>query len=480
MSLDRLSSEELAAIAEAGRRDYWFFLRYIIGSAIKDPRYIPYERPHGEMAKEAQMLGTNGIRFMLQLWPRETWKSVVFTQAYSLWRLIRNPETRILILNASLDNALLFLRWIDQQVRGNELFRALYGDIRGTPWLTEVKNVKGHNPMAKEYSLQISSMGRSVVSRHFDLIIADDLINDEWVGSETRVQATIEYVRNLFDMVTADGQMLFVGTRWDSVDLYGWLIEEHANDPDWRLNIRGVYNDDGSLLWPEHYPEERIRQLRRDKGERSFSLQYLNRPLADDDEKLPDPVFYEGKEPPCVKYILVDPAISKKETADKSAIVCIGQTYNDELYVIEYDTGHYTPYELVDRILDMAHRQRPKLIGIESTAFQQALIFMMEDAMRRRGRRWRVEALKADKEKRRRILQLEPHLSRGAFFVRPYMTELIQQLKEFPNNIRPGNHYDLLDACAYIMQVKRKATTRAQRTYRRQPVAAVGHSKTGI
>src|SRR5690606_37547337 len=253
---------------------------------------------HGEIAKEAQMLGTNGSRFMLQLWPRESWKSVVFTQAYSLWRLIRNPETRILLLNAPLDIALLFLRWIDHQVTGNELFRALYGDIRGTPWLTEVKNVKGHNPLAKEYSLQISAMGRSVVSRHFDLIIADDLINDEWVGSETRVQATIEYVRNLFDMVTADGQMLFVGTRWDSVDLYGWLIEEHANDPDWRLNIRGVYNDDGSLLWPEHYPEERIRQLRRDKGERSFSLQYLNRPLADDDEKLPDPVFYEGKEPP--------------------------------------------------------------------------------------------------------------------------------------------------------------------------------------
>ena len=477
MSIEGLSREEVAALAEAGRRDLFFFARYITGGLTKDPRYLLQERPHGEMCREAMLLGQNRVRFMLQLWPRETLKSVVFTQNYALWRLVRNPETRILILNATLDNAQRFLNWIDKQVTANPLFRACYGDIRGEPWHVDKKNVKGHNPMAKEYSLQISSMGRSVVSQHFDLIIADDLINEEWVGTEDRVRATIEYADGLFDLVSSDGHILFVGTRWDSVDLYGYLMERHGGSPYWRFNVRGIYNEDGSLLWPEGYPEERIRQLRESKSERTFWLQYMNRPLADESERLPPPQMYE-REPSCVKYILVDPAISEKESADKTAIVCIGQTHQDELYVIEYDTGHFNPKETVERILNMAERQRPKLIAIEDAAFQKVLIWMMEDAMRRRGRRWRVEPVKADREKRRRILQLEPHLSRGAFFVRPHMSELIQQLREFPNNIRPGNHYDLLDACAYIMQVKRTASTRAERTYRTLTYA--GHSKTGI
>src|SRR5690625_3553834 len=93
----------LAAIAEMGRKDFWFFLTQILRLPLID-------LPHKLMAEGAESLGSP-YRFHLELWPRETWKTMIFTQGYAMWRLVRDPTERILITNAKLDNAKNFLAW---------------------------------------------------------------------------------------------------------------------------------------------------------------------------------------------------------------------------------------------------------------------------------------------------------------------------------------------------------------------------------
>ncbi|MGC9445207.1 MAG: hypothetical protein ACP5E9_09830 [Candidatus Methanospirareceae archaeon] len=49
-------------------------------------------------------------RHKRSLWlePRHTFKSTVFTKAYPIWRLFREPDLRILIVNATAENAEAF------------------------------------------------------------------------------------------------------------------------------------------------------------------------------------------------------------------------------------------------------------------------------------------------------------------------------------------------------------------------------------
>src|SRR5690606_39535920 len=93
LKLGRLAPEHRALFAEQGRKDFWFFLTGILGLNLR-------EEPHKKMAEEFQEFTESGNPYALWLWPRETYKSTVFTQGGVLWRLVRNPEERVLITNA--------------------------------------------------------------------------------------------------------------------------------------------------------------------------------------------------------------------------------------------------------------------------------------------------------------------------------------------------------------------------------------------
>lgn len=464
-------SLERELLARYGREDFWFFCKRILGLSHLQ------EQPHREMAGEMMLLG-NPYRFMLQLWPRETYKTTVFTQAGAIWLLVRNPEERILLTNAKLENAGLMLDWIKHQFETNELLRWVYGDFVTSRWYKDRIWVAGCNRLAKEASVQVASIDSSVVSQHFLTIIGDDLVSREGVGSQERVRRTILYYRDLQDLATKETRFLFVGTRWDVDDLWGFLIDDHLDDKDWRIRIEGIVRPDGSLLFPAEYPTERIERLRREKGAMEFSCQYMNDPLPDASERLPDPRVYAdlSEVPTCTAYMMVDPAIAESERSSDRAIAVVGQDAFDNLWVLDEEHGTWPFDVFIDRVFAVFQRQRyrPRKVGIETVAFQKALLPIFASEMRRRGVFLPIVELKPDADKHRRILALEPWLANGKFFVRADMRDLLSQIRRFPITQKS----DLLDAVAYVVHLKRPAGANAARERLRQTYRAV--SKTGF
>ena len=94
-------------------------------------------------------------------------------------------------------------------------------------------------------------------------------------------------------------------------------------------------------------------------------------------------------------------------------------------------------------------------VGIESNAFQRALLFPVRQEMKRSGVYFSVQELKASRAatKQLRILSLQPYFSNGAIHVRRSQQELLHEYRLFPL----AKHDDVLDALAYVVQMARPA-----------------------
>lgn len=447
MNEQELNSLLASMEAERGKLDLFYFCKNILGMPID-------EQPHKEMAEEIAALD----RFGLLLWPRHHLKSTVGTEGYSMWRIIRNPNIRILVTNAKLDNSRKFLASIVRHFQTNVKLRALYGEHIGRAVQDEFISAQRTAHGLKEPTIQVSAMGASVVSQHYDLIIGDDLVNADWVGTPERVEQTIDYFKSLLDLLEPTGKILIIGTRWDFHDLYGYLIEQYKDDPRWKISVRGAYKEDGSPLYPGKFSLQALEELKRDEGPRQFNLQYNNNPVPDEGRALPDPQYYDRRPANLRVTVTVDLAISERDRADYTVIMACGTDERNNLYVLEYERGHFNPGETIEKIFQMDDRYRPRCVGIETVAYQKALIWFLQEEMRRRGRFLRLEELRADRDKPRRILALEPRLANGSIFVRRDMVELIDEIIRFtPNGVISG-HDDCLDALAYQLQIIQTAT----------------------
>jgi len=192
-------------------------------------------------------------------------------------------------------------------------------------------------------------------------------------------------------------------------------------------------------------------------GYMSKNCQYQLQPVDDANAvfKKANIHYYEETPPLVAKYILVDLAISQKDTADFFVCMCVGMDREKKLYVLDYDRAHYLPKQQIEAIFTMFKRHdgdvRVKAVGIETVAYQKALLYLIKDEMRRRGIYMPLKELRADRDKVRRIQALQPLFENEDIFIRYSQVELEQELLEFP----VSRHDDVIDALAYILQLLR-------------------------
>lgn len=92
----------------------------------------------------------------------------------------------------------------------------------------------------------------------------------------------------------------------------------------------------------------------------------------------------------CYVCIGVDPAISKKDEANRSAIVVSAQPlrgiFKTYAYVVDYLAGHWSAYEIASRILRFVEKYpMVRRLRMESNAWQIALKEIVEDQARVKG-----------------------------------------------------------------------------------------------
>lgn len=468
---------------------------------------------HKQMAHD---IDTPNYKFKLLLHPRGHFKSTIGTEARSVQKLCKNPDERILLTNAKLDNSRKFLRAISNHFSSGPTFRWLWRD-----WWLEQYTTQYHKDIHKEKldwvlrdtqdefivlrpgnmreaSITTGAVDASLVSQHYSSIIADDLINREFVRTVDMVEKSILYFKDLLDLLDPGGSLEIIGTRWSHVDLYGWIIDEfggvaslHVPDnyvsesvmkesldteeenKDWLISIQPCKRDDGTPVFPEEFNSKVLDNLLKAKGPYEFGAQYLLNPTPDEHQKFKSEWFQTIDVLPDLSKldicITVDPAKSIADNADNTAMVVCGYDKSNNMFFLDGRDEKLTIDELPEVLFELVVKWNQLgryvyPVGIESISFQETYVYTLERMMRERRYFFPIHPIPGrSQSKNERILGLVPRIKNGFYCpkripITPHAGgdeyDLVQRIKwqllKFPFT---GDRDDLADAMSDQMMI---------------------------
>lgn len=213
---------------------------------------------------------------------------------------------------------------------------------------------------------------------------------------------------------------------------------------------------DGSLFFPQRLNQEFLDEQRRVLGSYIFFNQYLNEiiPYGEQDFKHEWLRYYVSLPKRYNTFAFIDPAISLSEKADYTALAVVHVDEQNDWYVEVAKRQRLTATQTVELIFQVNRLFKPKVLGVEAVAYQQALIHFVEDEMRKRDELVPIAAIRRgpDKTKETRIRGLIPRFEWNRIFVNQGMVDFENEYSKFPKS----SHDDILDALSSIEELVMK------------------------
>lgn len=212
----------LSVLAEMGNRSLYFLSKYILGyNAIT-------RRTHDPIIK---CLESESKRKLICV-PRGTFKSTIAVIAYSIFRILQNPNIRILIDSELFTNSSRFLREVKGHLQ-SELFISLYGDYKAKQtWNDSEIIISKRTKQYKEATITCSGIGAGKTGQHYDLIIGDDYNSAQNSNSTDNKLKIIEHYRLNQSILEPFGEYVVIGTRYAEDDLIGFILKNEIAEPE--------------------------------------------------------------------------------------------------------------------------------------------------------------------------------------------------------------------------------------------------------
>lgn len=408
--------------------------------------------------------------FKLCMIPRNALKTSAITVGFAIQQIIKNPNIRILITNEKFDQAKKFLDEIKGHFEANEVLREVYGDyVDKSRWTKEEITVTQRTIRYKEPTIALGSLEILKTGMHYDLIIIDDWVSDENIGSKEMMDNTIKKYKLCLALLQPDGKIVVVGTRWHFNDLYNYLEKNERHQ--FNLFVRGAYNEDKTLFFPQKLDEKFLGNWRKSLGPYLFSCQYLNNPVDDETAQFKKSwlKFYEvtndgyfkpqdtkdigeiHKEPKYFQLaqmnisMAIDP--SSGVSQDYTGVTVTAVDPLNRVFILEAFHKKLMPTALMKMMFDYRLKYRNLAMGMESAAMQVVLKHMIQDEMEQRNEYFYVKIFESTyvRKKEDRIRGLTGRFEFGSIFMKSDQDDLMDELLRFP----VGQNDDILDSLAY-------------------------------
>jgi len=205
-------------------------------------------------------------------------KSTIGAIIFTLWKVVRDPNSRILIVSGSNDQAGGLLHQITKIIEDHRGFRALFGGIVPRHRHDTELAVRRESTSTKA-GITASGAGCSLAGRGFDVVIADDIVDDENSSRSTeRMRLRAWFEETLLPSIGPDGELHLIGTRRHADDLYGEIMRLNAESGGPYKVVVDTALEGGQALWPGRFSLRRLRQIRREIGPGTFERRYNNNP----------------------------------------------------------------------------------------------------------------------------------------------------------------------------------------------------------
>lgn len=307
----------------------------------------------------------------LDLWAREHYKSTIITYGGAIQEILRNPEISIGIFSHTAPIAKQFLAQIKREFEENHALLATFPDIfydnpyRQAPvWSLDAGIIVKRKNNPKEATIEAHGLvDGQPVSKHFSLLIYDDVVTDKSVNTPEQIQKTTSAWELSDNLGTVGGRKWHVGTRYSYADTYEAMIKRGS------VKVRLHSATENGLIdgHPVLFPVDVWRQKVRDQGEATISCQMMQNPLAGHQRmfNVEDLREYEIRPETINVYILVDPARSKKKDSANTAITVIGCDYNMNKYLLDGFNHKMDLQERWQRVREMYVKWK-RATGIQS------------------------------------------------------------------------------------------------------------------
>lgn len=470
--------EESDLPSEEGRQAFLESLKKFIPGFEEDPDN------DNQLIHEDKM--SDELNQLLALLPRGTLKTSVITIGLVCQYFLWFPERRVLLDSETSTNSSGFLGEIKGHFEGNETYRevffacwGVYPDAnakdKSTRWHSSAVDLACRKKARKEPSIDTGGVDTTKNSRHYDMIIFDDLHSEINTKTKDQIEKVKEHWKLAFSLLDPGCPAIVIGTRWTHTDLYQDIIDDHSS----KFNIitRQARSDDGELFYPAKLSSEFLDAQRERQGSYIYSCQYMNAPVDSDSAKFKREWFIKKRWDevdgiPMNWYLTIDPGGDGESASDWAAFVISGMDYQMNLYVRYIVRAKMSEGQIVMKTFDLFRRFQPRYIVVEALAGAGSSIERTyKDKQKELGEWLPIRYIKQRvKDKKERILTLAPKYEFGhVFHIKecPQLNFLEDELTKFPK----AKYDDVSDAFATVLEVAtppmRNATTR-QRSEKRK------------
>jgi len=493
--IPKLTKDQVGRLNEP---DWWikkcttdlYFLNRCIMQTLEDPTpgYKDLYRPtHKRICDFVQNYAYDGQKLLI-LTPRSWIKSYLVTVGWSVQRLLKNflagTREHSLISNATISNAEIFLEKIKNNLQYNDILTGLFREFlplepekTAPKWTLSEVQLEGNR-------IETGSVEGNLVSRHYKIMIHDDLVNKDNSMTSGQLLKTIDWWRLAQSLLLPSGIEIIIGTRWDYDDLYGALIEKYIKpEKNYALGKpivelhSGHYHllqmdcwsnpeEETGSTFPVLFPEEKLKELQIALGDR-FPGQYRNDPSAKGKnifqrEWISRWKLYDLPEVR-VTRMLFDPSGKADADSDYTGFVVIHFGSDKIGYIERGERYMITDKALAEFIISEAPKYNPDTIEIEENKFA-VIRDLLEILVPQKLRMGKVpeEYIEIVKNLPYILIELKPrqrnkiyrikHLSgwiESGRFKFPYNNaeDLIKEIVRFPST----KYDDIVDALAYCL-----------------------------
>jgi len=414
------------------------------------------------------------IKDRMVIWSRGFFKSTSII-VEGIQAVLNFPDIRILLMQGSVPITQNLLHEVKSHFVGTaprsrfrQLFPEFCDDVLGnanrfvTPARTQLQLQQATFTVASPRSIK--------TGQHYDILFADDLVNESNFQSAKKLQKVQQEFSALIPLIDPGGYRLVTGTRYAFGDLYENIIRANV-DGQWKITIKDCYSDSGTeVRFPQQtledgriigFTREQLLRIQREDPS-MFSAQYLNRPstgtvqLFTTERMLACVVAAQDVPALSPAVLFIDLASSGGHESDDSVILAGKTDHLANIYICDGIGGQWSPAVLAIQIIEMSLKHRPIRVLIEKTASATYFMEYLRIVCRDKNIVLPIDFIKISNQKDAKLIRissLEGHVrsKRLKFFAGlPVWPKMLEQFVQFPR-ARFG-HDDYPDTVALAVQ----------------------------
>lgn len=473
MSIPEINREALEVVVSGTQAERLYlvensfplFFCYYFVDYVKYP-FAPF---HFDFFKDCDQLMDNTIREVAWIAFRESAKTSI-AKAFVMYSICFKKFAYINVDSFDKENSERILFDIVVEMQSNPRIKADFGELFTKKNDDDAKTQKRVNNFVcnngvrvEAHSTQESVRGRIHGHQRPDLLLLDDFETNKTKDSKAYTEQVISHINEFKSGLDGKAKIIYLGNYITEFGSIQTLIDRSKTDE--RLRVRLVAAIEGNEpTWPEKYCltdhdaqvsgkislEDKKKQL----GSQVFSVEMLNQPIDEDSQEF-FPRWFKKipmdflKDKNFRKFVSIDTAISKKDSADYTGIVRNHVDDHNNWYLIAR-RYKINPKELINLIFEY-HDAGYEKIGIEETIYLDTIKPFINDEMAKRGRYPFIVPLKHNSvKKEQRIRGLIPKYEAGQIYhIENECVDLEEELIRFPKAL----HDDLSDSLAYQLQI---------------------------